>query len=94
MRAVQAEGQINGHQRAYPNGSPARRAPSPHRRPPSFQAAAHTATGWRSQLAMVARLIRGRGTLGAKRQVFFVSMGGFDLHDNLIANQPGLMAAA
>ena len=43
------------------------------------------------QLAMVARLIRGRGTLGARRQVFFVSLGGFDLHDNLIANQPTLM---
>jgi uncharacterized protein (DUF1501 family) len=40
---------------------------------------------------MVARLIRGRATLGTRRQVFFVSMGGFDLHDNLIANQPGLM---
>ena len=48
-------------------------------------------TGLGDQLAMVARLIRGRTTLGAKRQVFFVSMGGFDLHDNLIANQPGLM---
>ncbi|MBT2324924.1 DUF1501 domain-containing protein [Variovorax paradoxus] len=48
-------------------------------------------TGLGRQLAMVARLIRGRTTLGAKRQVFFVSMGGFDLHDNLIANQPGLM---
>ncbi|CAN7420518.1 MULTISPECIES: DUF1501 domain-containing protein [unclassified Variovorax] len=47
--------------------------------------------GLGSQLAMVARLIRGRSTLGAKRQVFFVSMGGFDLHDNLIANQPVLM---
>jgi uncharacterized protein (DUF1501 family) len=43
------------------------------------------------QLKMVARLIAGRNTLGAKRQVFFVSMGGFDLHDNLIANQPTLM---
>ncbi|MDM0081434.1 DUF1501 domain-containing protein [Variovorax sp. J31P179] len=48
-------------------------------------------TGLANQLKMVARLIRGRSTLGAKRQVFFVSMGGFDLHDNLIANQPGLM---
>ena len=47
--------------------------------------------GLASQLAMVARLIRGRDTLGAKRQVFFVSMGGFDLHDNLMANQPRLM---
>jgi uncharacterized protein (DUF1501 family) len=43
------------------------------------------------QLKMVARLIAGRNTLGARRQVFFVSMGGFDLHDNLIANQPTLM---
>ena len=43
------------------------------------------------QLKMVARLVRGRSALGAKRQVFFVSMGGFDLHDGLIANQPNLM---
>jgi uncharacterized protein (DUF1501 family) len=48
-------------------------------------------TGLGRQLAMVARLIRGRAALGTRRQVFFVSMGGFDLHDNLIANQPGLM---
>jgi len=48
-------------------------------------------TGLANQLKMVARIIRGRATLGAKRQVFFVSMGGFDLHDNLIASQPGLM---
>ena len=43
------------------------------------------------QLKMVARLIAGRNTLGAKRQVFFVSIGGFDLHDNLISQQPVLM---
>jgi uncharacterized protein (DUF1501 family) len=43
------------------------------------------------QLRMVARLIGVRAALGAKRQVFFVSLGGFDLHDNLIAQQPGLM---
>ena len=56
-----------------------------------FTAGTFPTTGLGRQLAMVARLIRGRGSLGAKRQVFFVSMGGFDLHDNLIANQPGLM---
>ena len=44
-----------------------------------------------NQLKMVSRIIRGRSTLGARRQVFFVSMGGFDLHDNLIANQSNLM---
>jgi uncharacterized protein (DUF1501 family) len=36
------------------------------------------------QLRMVARLIAARSTLGNKRQVFMVSLGGFDLHDNLI----------
>jgi uncharacterized protein (DUF1501 family) len=36
------------------------------------------------QLRMVARLIAARETLGNKRQVFMVSLGGFDLHDNLI----------
>nr|WP_315848650.1 DUF1501 domain-containing protein [uncultured Rhodoferax sp.] len=44
-----------------------------------------------TQLQMVARLIKGRNVLGARRQVFFVSMGGFDLHDNLVAQQATLM---
>jgi uncharacterized protein (DUF1501 family) len=45
-----------------------------------------------SQLKMVARMIAGRSGLGSpKRQVFMVSLGGFDLHDNLIANHPGLL---
>lgn len=39
------------------------------------------------QLKMVARLIAARATLGLKRQVFLVSLGGFDLHDNLISRQ-------
>ena len=43
------------------------------------------------QLKMVARLIGARSTLGSKRQVFMVSLGGFDLHDNLISQQPTLM---
>jgi uncharacterized protein (DUF1501 family) len=49
------------------------------------------ATNLGNQLAMVARLIRGRVATGAKRQVFMVSMGGFDLHDNLINNQAPLL---
>jgi uncharacterized protein (DUF1501 family) len=40
---------------------------------------------------MVARLIAGNSQLGTKRQVFFVSIGGFDLHDNLISKQPELL---
>jgi uncharacterized protein (DUF1501 family) len=44
-----------------------------------------------SQLQTVARLIGARNALGTKRQVFLVSLGGFDLHDNLISQQPTLM---
>jgi uncharacterized protein (DUF1501 family) len=43
------------------------------------------------QLKIVARLIGARGALGNKRQVFIVSLGGFDLHDNLVATQPLLL---
>lgn len=43
------------------------------------------------QLKMVARMIASRGTLGAKRQVFFVSMGGFDTHDGLVTIHPKLL---
>jgi uncharacterized protein (DUF1501 family) len=44
------------------------------------------------QLKMVARMIAGRGALGSpKRQVFMVSLGGFDLHDNLISQHPNLL---
>jgi uncharacterized protein (DUF1501 family) len=43
------------------------------------------------QLRLVARMIAARDQLGTKRQVFFVSMGGFDLHDALINNQTTLM---
>jgi uncharacterized protein (DUF1501 family) len=43
------------------------------------------------QLKLVARMIAARTQLGNQRQVFFVSMGGFDLHDNLIGGQATLM---
>ena len=45
------------------------------------------------QLKVVARLIAARNTLGNKRQVFLVSIGGFDLHDNLIDKHPGLLSS-
>ena len=44
-----------------------------------------------TQMKMVARLIGARAGLGSKRQVFMVSLGGFDLHDNLISQQTTLM---
>ena len=43
------------------------------------------------QLQLVARMIAARNGLTAKRQVFFVSMGGFDLHDFLPTQHPGLL---
>ena len=45
------------------------------------------------QLKIVARMISVSQELGAKRQVFFVSQGGFDLHDNLVAQEPVLLAS-
>lgn len=43
------------------------------------------------QLKMVARMIASAGTIGAKRQVFFVSLNGFDTHDGLLNVHPGLL---
>ncbi len=47
--------------------------------------------GLAGQMRIVARMIAARQALGVKRQVFFVSVGGFDHHDNLMANHPGLI---
>jgi uncharacterized protein (DUF1501 family) len=44
-----------------------------------------------SQLSMVAKMIAARDTLTAKRQVFFVSIGGFDTHDGIPEDHPVLM---
>jgi uncharacterized protein (DUF1501 family) len=44
------------------------------------------------QLKIVARLIGARAALGAKRQVFFVQLGGFDNHDGLMSQHPPRMA--
>jgi len=43
------------------------------------------------QLRIVARLISVSQELGAKRQVFFVSLGGFDNHDSILTTHPTLM---
>lgn len=44
-----------------------------------------------TQLKMVARMIAARSKLGLKRQVFFVTLGGFDMHDNLMSRHPVLL---
>jgi uncharacterized protein (DUF1501 family) len=43
------------------------------------------------QLRVVARLIGANAALGMKRQVFFVSLGGFDSHNSLMADHARLM---
>ena len=58
---------------------------------PALTTPFNTANPLATQLQMVAKTIAARGALGTKRQVFFVSMGGFDLHDNLLAQHPGLL---
>ena len=45
-----------------------------------------------TQLATVAQMIRARTALGAGRQIFFVSMGGFDTHTGQDAIQPRLFS--
>ena len=43
------------------------------------------------QLQMIAKTIAGRDSLGAKRQTFFISYGGWDHHDEVIANQAAML---
>lgn len=44
-----------------------------------------------SQLRMVARTIAARNRLGVSRQTFFVEFGGWDHHDEVLANQLGML---
>lgn len=48
--------------------------------------------GLADQLRAVARMIAVRDEFGASRQIFFVSTGGFDTHDEQNERQPGLLA--
>lgn len=75
-RSIEASDQVT----AGLAGAPALRTPFP------------SGNSLASQLAMVAKLISARNALGAKRQVFFVSLGGFDTHDRLVQDHPGLMS--
>ena len=61
---------------------------------PTYNGAANSLA---QQLRLVARMIGGRSSLGAKRQVFMVSIGGFDTHDRQIdthGTQLGRLAQA
>ncbi len=50
-----------------------------------------TNNGLANQLKIVARLIGARNSLGLRRQVFFVSLGGFDNHNLLMQDHPRLL---
>ena len=77
-RAISAESKMT----AALNGFPAGNAPFA-----SFTGANPLS----AQLRMVARIIASRNALSSKRQVFFVSLGGFDTHDNLLAQHGSLV---
>ena len=44
-----------------------------------------------TQLLQVAKLIEARATFGLSRQIFFVSLGGFDTHNNQLLTQRNLL---
>ncbi len=45
-----------------------------------------------SNLAMIARVASANGRLGARRQIFFVQLGGWDHHDEVLNNQVNMLA--
>lgn len=51
-----------------------------------------TGSEFSTALKMVARMISVRENLGAKRQIFFVELGGWDHHDELLASQAALLS--
>jgi uncharacterized protein (DUF1501 family) len=61
--------------------------------PDKYKAWFVSGSGLSASLQMVARLIEQGAALGMERQVFTVSMGGFDNHDYLVANHPGLVGS-
>lgn len=58
---------------------------------PSGLTTVFPAGGLANQLQQVARIMRARQTLGVSRQIFFVSTGGYDNHDGLLAAHQGLL---
>ena len=50
-------------------------------------ATAFPSTPLGGQLRMVARMIRARGALQARRQMFFIGVGGYDTHDTQLRDQ-------
>ena len=62
--------------------------------PPRARSRPFPASTLGDQLRMVARLISARDLLGMHRQIFFVSVGGFDTHSGQLTAQAGLLHPA
>lgn len=60
---------------------------------PGFEGAQETLDRLVGDLRMVARMIAAQSTLGQRRQVFFVDIGGWDFHDRLIFDQANQLRA-
>ncbi len=58
----------------------------------SQEAFAGLKSGTASQLLAIAKLIEGRSAIGAQRQIFFASLGGFDTHSNQLTRQASLLS--
>jgi uncharacterized protein (DUF1501 family) len=50
-------------------------------------------SGVGQQLAQVAQIVAVQGSLGMNRQIFFVGLGGFDNHEDLVNKQQGLLTS-
>ena len=86
-RAIDSQAQLSGAMlSADASGVP---APQPYVNPNTGALAVNPLA---VQLQTVARIIGGRSALGAKRQVFYVSLGSFDTHDFQAQAQADLLA--
>ncbi len=58
---------------------------------PAYVPNADPARGLAAQLKMVVRSVAARGTIGHRRETFFINYGGWDHHDEVIATQAAML---
>lgn len=86
-RAIEAQATLSGAM--LPAGAGGVADPAPYINPNTGAGAVNALA---VQLQTVARIIGARTALGARRQVFYVNLGGFDTHDFQRVNQADLLA--
>lgn len=97
QRAIDAQGAIGSIMTTYPAGKLPPNAPVANQVEPLTQytnpnSGTLANNSLATQLQTVARLIAGRATTQATRQIFFVTIGGFDTHNSQATGQADLMA--